>query len=292
MLTFGLLSPNKGIEYVINAMPSILRQHPDVVYIVLGATHPNLIAAEGEVYREKLQRRACELGVADNVIFHNDFVTLEELKEFRPDVLVLIDYPGFNLRFAEAVKRECPETRIVYYISPQVWAWNRGRISGMAKILDLMICVFPVEAPMYEASGLHTVFVGHPLLEALEQDKIPVPREPGLVGFFPGSRDREVRRIFPVMTKAAEIIRREFPEARFEAAAASEAHARRMRAMAGDIAVRTGTAHSLMQRATAGVVCSGTATLEAAFFGLPYCLVYNISRATFVFLKCIFVDSF
>jgi len=82
LLTFGLLSPNKGIENVINAMPTILKQHPDVVYIVLGATHPNLIAAEGEVYREKLQQLASDLGVADSVIFHNDFVTLEELKEF------------------------------------------------------------------------------------------------------------------------------------------------------------------------------------------------------------------
>ena len=82
LLTFGLLSPNKGIEHVINAMPTILRQHPEVVYIVLGATHPNLIATEGEVYRQKLQQLALGLGVADSVIFHNDFVTLEELKEF------------------------------------------------------------------------------------------------------------------------------------------------------------------------------------------------------------------
>ncbi|MEI6351793.1 MAG: glycosyltransferase family 4 protein [Verrucomicrobiota bacterium] len=82
LLTFGLLSPNKGIEHVINAMPAILQQNPEVVYIVLGATHPNLIAAEGEVYREKLQELACERGVADSVMFHNRFVTLEELKEF------------------------------------------------------------------------------------------------------------------------------------------------------------------------------------------------------------------
>ena len=82
LLTFGLLSPNKGIEHAIQAMPAILKQHPDVVYIVLGATHPHLIAAEGEAYREKLQQLACDLGVADNVIFHNRFVTLEELKEF------------------------------------------------------------------------------------------------------------------------------------------------------------------------------------------------------------------
>jgi glycosyltransferase involved in cell wall biosynthesis len=82
LLTFGLLSPNKGIEHVINAMPGILQRHPDVVYIVLGATHPNLLAAEGEAYREKLQHLVCELGVSGNVIFHNRFVTLEELKEF------------------------------------------------------------------------------------------------------------------------------------------------------------------------------------------------------------------
>ena len=82
LLTFGLLSPNKGIEHVINALPTILQQHPDVVYIVLGATHPHLLAAEGEAYREKLQHLAVERGVEDNVIFHNDFVTMEELKEF------------------------------------------------------------------------------------------------------------------------------------------------------------------------------------------------------------------
>jgi glycosyltransferase involved in cell wall biosynthesis len=82
LLTFGLLSPNKGIEHVIEAMPAILERHPDVVYIVLGATHPHLLAAEGEAYREKLERLAVERGVAASVIFHNRFVTLEELKEF------------------------------------------------------------------------------------------------------------------------------------------------------------------------------------------------------------------
>lgn len=134
---------------------------------------------------------------------------------------------------------------------------------------------------MYEASGLHTVFVGHPLLEALERERRPVDRTPGLVGLFPGSREREVRRIYPVMAAAAARIRRGHPEASFEAAAASEALARRMRELAPEIPARTGIAHDLMQRASAGIVCSGTATLEAAFFGLPYCLVYKIAWLTF-----------
>jgi glycosyltransferase involved in cell wall biosynthesis len=82
LLTFGLLSPNKGIEHVIAAMPAILERHPDVVYLVLGATHPNLLAAEGEKYRDRLERLAAKLGIADHVIFHNRFVAIEELKEF------------------------------------------------------------------------------------------------------------------------------------------------------------------------------------------------------------------
>jgi lipid-A-disaccharide synthase len=214
--------------------------------------------------------------------FRNKFRRmLADIAAAKPAAVVLVDYPGFNLRLAKALRASGFGGKILYYISPQVWAWNRGRIPKMAQILDLMICVFPFEAPMYEASGLHTVFVGHPLLEALENDLQSVPREPGLVGLFPGSREREVKRIFPAMARAAELIRQAVPSARFEAAASSESLAARMREMAPGITVRTGAAHDLMQRATAGIVCSGTATLEAAFFGLPYCLVYKIAWLTF-----------
>ncbi len=206
---------------------------------------------------------------------------LSDISATRPEAVVLVDYPGFNLRLAAALRKAGYPGRILYYISPQVWAWNRGRIPKMACVLDLMICVFPFEAPMYEASGLHTVFVGHPLLEALENEKSGIPREAELVGLFPGSREREVRRIFPAMVGAAKILRRQFPGIRFEAAATSESHAAWMCEKDSDIRVQVGTAHDLMQRATVGIVCSGTATLEAAFFGLPYCLVYKIAWLTF-----------
>ena len=201
----------------------------------------------------------------------------------KPDAVVLVDYPGFNLRLARALRDSGFEGKILYYISPQVWAWNRSRIPKMARILDLMICVFPFEAPMYEASGLHTVFTGHPLLEALQKKRTFVPREENLLGLFPGSREREVKRIFPAMLEAAKKIAATNPEIRFEAAAASDLRAARMREMAADfpITIKSGNAHDLMQRATAGLVCSGTATLEAAFFGLPYALVYKVAWLTF-----------
>ncbi len=211
------------------------------------------------------------------------FRMLDEIGRIRPTAVVLVDYPGFNLRLAKALRKRRFPGKILYYISPQVWAWNRGRISQMAQLLDLMICVFPFEEPMYEASGLHTVFAGHPLLEALAVEKRAGERDDRLLGLFPGSREREVKRIFPVMVEASRLIQMQRPDVRFEAAAASEAHAARMEQLAGDlpIMIRSGTAHDLMQRACAGIVCSGTATLEAAFFGLPYCLVYRVAWLTF-----------
>jgi lipid-A-disaccharide synthase len=208
---------------------------------------------------------------------------LDQIEETRPDAVVLVDYPGFNLRLAKALRVRSFSGKILFYISPQVWAWNRSRIPKMARLLDLMICVFPFEQPMYEASGLHTIFAGHPLLEALAAEKTGGARDELLLGLFPGSREREVKRIFPTMVAAGHLIRQRRPDLRFEAAAANEAHATRMRQMAGDlsITIRSGTAHQLMQRACAGIVCSGTATLEAAFFGLPYFLVYRVAWLTF-----------
>ncbi|GAB4166186.1 MAG: lipid-A-disaccharide synthase [Terrimicrobiaceae bacterium] len=212
--------------------------------------------------------------------FHGMLLSIEET---RPDAVLLVDYPGFNLRLARRLRKEGYSGRILYYISPQVWAWNRGRIAKMATFLDLMICVFPFEQPMYEASGLKTVFAGHPLLEALVPEKSDTPRQSDLVGLFPGSRRREVQRIFPAQLEAARILLAKRPATQFEAAASSEAHAEIMRGMARDfpVTISSGHARELMRRASAGIVCSGTATLEAAFFGLPYCLIYKTAWLTF-----------
>src|ERR1043166_4100744 len=124
---------------------------------------------------------------------------LQEILETKPAAVVLIDYPGFNLRLARALRRHAPRQRIIYYISPQVWAWNRGRIKRMAHFIDLVLCIFPFETDLYAASGLRAVFVGHPMIERLESQKIETHRDPNLIGLFPGSRSREVRKIFPVM---------------------------------------------------------------------------------------------
>lgn len=191
---------------------------------------------------------------------------LADIERLNPDAVLLVDYPGFNLRLARALRVRSSRRKILYYISPQVWAWNRGRIPKMARWLDLMLCIFPFEKPLYEKSGLRTEFVGHPIVEQMSRDRLPLARDERLLGFFPGSREREVRRVFPAMVSAARQVAAARPDIRFEAAAASEAQAAQMRTMAGGvpIEINAGKAHELMQRAAAGIVCSGTATLEAA----------------------------
>lgn len=217
---------------------------------------------------------------------------LGDLKEFRPDVLLLIDYPGFNLRFAKAVKSAFPETRIIYYISPKVWAWNKARIPKMVALLDELLCLFPFEKPIFEQAGLKTTFVGNPLVDELEAKRLPeVVRDESLVGLFPGSREREVARLFPMMIEAARQLRSWRGDLSFEVPAASSKLASQISELlkergAGDwIEVNSGKSHSLMQRAACAVVASGTATLEAAYYGLPYCLVYRVAPLTYILAK-------
>jgi lipid-A-disaccharide synthase len=211
---------------------------------------------------------------------------------------VLIDYPGFNLRLARTLRARSPGTKIIYYISPQVWAWNRGRIAQMAGYLDLMLCIFPFEAELYNASGLRTIFVGHPMIENLAQRRTAESRDPNLVGLFPGSRSREVKKIFPIMLEAAAEIVRQRPEARFEIAAASEPLAREMARITDAISIgdqlRIVTADSsgTMQRVSAGMVASGTATLESAYFRMPFVLVYKVSWPTYFAARIVMQTKF
>ena len=203
----------------------------------------------------------------------------------KPDAVVLVDYPGFNLRLAKALRARGYRGKILYYISPQVWAWNRARIPRMARWLDRMFCIFPFEKDLYEKSGLHTDFVGHPMTAQSEiiGDE---PRNPNLLALLPGSREREVRKIFPALLAAAKIVLARRPQTVLASAASSEKLQHLMREMAAhagvgcDIGLRN--ARDLMQTAAAGLIASGTATLEATLCGLPYALVYKVAPLTYL----------
>jgi len=197
----------------------------------------------------------------------------------------LIDYPGFNLRLARALRKQSQRYKTIYYISPQVWAWNRGRIEKMARFIDLVLCIFPFETDLYAASGLRAVFVGHPMIERLETQKIDAQRDQKVIGLFPGSRSREVRKIFPVMIEAARLLLQLNPTLRFRVAAASEELALEMNEQLADrqaIEINVGETATIMQRAFVGIVASGSATLEAAYFRMPFVLIYKVAWPTYV----------
>jgi len=242
--------------------------------------------------------------------------TISEIEAARPSAVVLIDYPGFNLRLARALHAKFPELKIIYYISPQVWAWNQRRVSQMAQSIDLMLCIFPFEPEFYQASGLRAIFVGHPMMSVIptpisvipsevegsrgetskQTSTVPVApsrssvsaRDDKLVGLFPGSREREVNKIFPVMRQAAVELSHQDHDLRFVVSAASEPLAQLIRTnlygkhATGKFSIVMGDARSLMARVNVGMVASGTATLEAALSELPFVLIYRVAWLTYL----------
>ena len=228
------------------------------------------------------------------VIKHLPFIktmehTLEQVVKFkRPDVLVLIDYPGFNLRFARIAKRY--DVKIVYYISPQVWAWHKSRIKKMRSLVDKMLVIFPFEVDFYRAEGIDTEFVGHPLLEGLESKldrknfckRFELNEQKKILALLPGSRKQEIEQIFPDMLGAA---RRIAAEKEMEivvgiAPTLEERYFRTLYSLEGVHLIK-GLTYEVMANADFAFVTSGTATLETACFETPMFVVYKTSWLTY-----------
>lgn len=229
------------------------------------------------------------------VLKHIPFVrtmerTLEQIVKLkRPDVLVLIDYPGFNLRFAAIAKRY--NVKIVYYISPQVWAWNKGRVKNMRGLVDKMLVIFPFEVDFYKHEGIDAEFVGHPLLEVLESqlDKQSLCKRYGIdsgkqiIALFPGSRLQEIENIFPSMLRAARGVAAELNmEIAVGVAPTLEEKYFRTFFKVDGVHLVKGATYELMQHAHFAFVTSGTATLETACFGTPMFVVYRTSWLTYI----------
>ncbi len=273
-------------------MRALRKLQPDARFLGRGGSQMQA-RAESEKFTDWIDEAAV-VGLWEVVkhypYFRRQFAqTLDEIAAAKPDAVILIDYPGFNLRIARALRERSLGGKIIYYISPQVWAWNRGRIPKMARWLDLMLCIFPFEAELYAQSGLRAVFVGHPMLETLAEKRIDLPRATDLVGLFPGSRTREVRKLLPIMIDVMRLLRASRPELRFEIAAASvpletmiRTGLERAGESLGKVEITLGQAASTMQRSAVGIVASGTATLEAAYFRMPFVLVYRVAALTYL----------
>ncbi len=207
-------------------------------------------------------------------------------------VAVLIDYPGFNLILARRLR--AAGIRVLYYISPQVWAWGEGRVRKIAERVDRMAVILPFEADFYARRGVDVEFVGHPLLEEPWVAGIEGPRtglgDPLVLGLLPGSRRQEILRHLSVMLRAARSLRRDVPGLHVSVGLARGVDAAWVSSigradMDGVTLVPPDGVHGLMSRATALIVASGTATLEAACAGTPMVIMYRTSALSYALAR-------
>jgi lipid-A-disaccharide synthase len=247
--------------------------------------------------REKmtLLHHASEMGIVGlfNVLRHlpmfrrvfNELI--EKIADERPDVVFLVDYPEFNLRVA----KRCKEMglKVVYYISPQLWAWRRGRVRHIAKYVDRMIVIFPFEEEFYRAHDVPVTYVGHPLIEQLAGVRKPARRPDVLrIALLPGSRRMEVRSLLPAMLDAVRVLREERNVDAYIIQAPTIEHEALER-----IVERSGVAVPILPHdrgegvaaADVSLSSSGTATLESAVLGTPVVVMYRLSRATYMLGK-------
>ena len=214
-----------------------------------------------------------------------------EIAELNPDVVILVDYPGFNLRLAKALHRQRNAPAIIYYVSPQVWAWKAGRAKLMERILERLLVIFPFEVDWFakHAPKLKTKWVGHPLADRwIAQAKEGPKDEVPCVALLPGSRSKEIAKHWPILLQTAQRIVREQKNVRFISLATDHEMRQKLeeqwakQPMSGvSLDILSGQSLTQLTRCSLAIVASGTATLECAMAGLPMLVIYKTSWLTY-----------
>ena len=223
-------------------------------------------------------------------IFHR---LADRIERDPPAAAILLDFPDFNLRLAKRLKQA--GVPIIYYISPQVWAWREGRINQIRQLVNKMLVIFPFEEEIYRKAGVDVEFVGHPLIDIVRTTKSKEefcetykldPRKP-IVALLPGSRRKEVRFILPTLCDAALLLKEKKPDTQFVTPLASGLERSLLEEViqSRPLTIVTSDTYNAMRYSRAAIVASGTATLETALLGTPEVIVYRISQATWMLGK-------
>lgn len=218
-------------------------------------------------------------------ILKNISICKKDIQDYNPDAVILVDYPGFNLRIAEFVKKL--GIKVYYYISPQIWAWKTGRVHKIKKFVDRMFVILPFEKDFYAKYDFDVDFVGHPLLDAMQDlPEIDIEKfksEHGLderkvIALLPGSRTQEIKKKLPIMLS----VENDFPEYQFVVAGAPSLDVDFYKSIAGDqIKIISNRTYDLLRISEAALVTSGTATLETALLNIPEVVCYKGSQISY-----------
>jgi len=303
---FLIAGENSGDIHGSNMLRALMRLHPNLEAVGLGG--PQLEGA-GMKLRTNMVKNLAIIGFAGVIknfwTIRRIFLDTEEyLRQNRPDAIILIDYAGFNLRMAERAKKL--GIPVIWYVSPQIWAWHKERIHTLAKVVDLMMVIFPFEVGLYRAKNVHVEHVGHPLFDVIKIDQTKeeayatfgFDAKRPLITIVPGSRKREVQDFLRIMLQGARRYAEWHPETQFAVIRATTIEPE----MIDDIIAREGLPfevkvidkqrYNLRQHADFSWVKSGTSTLEAAILGAPHLIVYKVNFLTWFIGKQLFTISF
>jgi len=281
-----------GDLHASNLMAEIKRKDAKAEFRGCGG---DLMKKQGAVllkhYRSMAFMGFVEVAVNLRKVLGNITQCKKDILEYQPDAIVLVDYPGFNLRIADFAHEK--GFKVFYYISPQVWAWKRGRIRKIKKSVDKMLVILPFEEEFYKRYGVNVTYVGNPLLDELakfgtanrsmflRRNSLGEKRE--IIALLPGSRKQEVKRMLPIMMEVVP----HFPDYQFVVAGVSSLDKSLYKKIMGnkDAFLVENQTYELLQNSSAAVVTSGTATLETALFTVPEVVCYKSTGISYLLAK-------
>ena len=262
-----------------NLIKSFNEQDPDGEFRYFGG---DLMQAQGGTlvkhYAEMAFMGFVEVIANIGTILSNLKIAKQDILLYQPDVLILIDFPGFNLKIAEFAKKN--NIRVFYYISPKVWAWNQKRVLKIKKVVNRMFCILPFEVEFYKSWGMEVDYVGNPILDAIEANHEEEDftlrynlKAYSVIALLPGSRKQELNKLLPVMMKLVD----RFPSLQFVIAGAPNFTIQDYEFFIKNRAVQVifGNTYNLLNHSSAAIVASGTATLETALLKVPQVVVYK-----------------
>lgn len=300
---FIIAGEASGDLHAANLVREIKARHPDIQIIGMGGK--KMAEAGVTIFQPN---NLSFIGLTEVILnFRRIYAVFQKIKNFllqqKPDLVILVDYPSFNLRMAKIAKKA--GLKVFYYISPQLWAWHQSRVNIIKQYIDTMAVVFPFEVDFYKKFDINAKFVGHPLANTV---KPSITKEQALklfginnnnihssslnpqsaihnpiIGLLPGSRRGEIRRLLPIMAQAAKILKNKFPAAQFVLPLAPTLSTQDLTPYLDEelnIKIISGNTYDLVNLCDAAIVTSGTATLEVALLNVPMAIVYRASWLT------------
>lgn len=285
-----------GDHHGAKLVTAVRRLNPDVQFLGMGGEYMRAAGVDIRVDAKEMAVVGAIEIIRHIVPIFRAWRTLTQIiRKQSPDLLVLIDYPTFNLMLAKLAKKR--GIKVLYYISPQVWAWHRGRVKTIAQRVDKMLVVFPFEEPLYREQGMAVEYVGHPLAGIVRADKDSatmreewqIPAQVKVIGLLPGSRQGEIRRLLPTLLTAAAQLQQRYPDAVFVLPLANSLSADDLAPYLSQSSVSVRVIpqqfYNTVQLCDAAIVTSGTATLEVALLGVPMVIVYKTAVSTYHIVK-------